>query len=179
MEPQDNKRTLTAILAIDVGLYSPHIGPDEPELLAAIESHWNEVVYPKIAEHRGRLFEQIEDGALVDFASVVDAIECAVDIQRAMAERNAKVPANRQVGFRMGIDLGNLSADPGDIRGYDTFAVNCVLEVSPVGGISVSQTVFTHVRNKLALVFEYLGERQIKRFKRVAVSVRAYGVQLY
>jgi len=178
MERQNTNAKLAAILAIDVAAYIPRLGPDEPDMFAAIESHWNEVVYPRIAEHRGRLVKQIVDGAWVHFASVADAVECAVDIQNAMLERNAEVPANRQAGFRMGINLGDLIADPRDRHGYDTFVAGCLLALSPVGGVSVSEKVYSHVGNMLALRFEDLGTRQFKRFKRVVVSVHAYGVQL-
>jgi adenylate cyclase len=178
MEPPGTKANPAAILAIDVAVYRPRLGPDEPEMLAAIESHWNEVVYPKIAEHRGRLVKQVGDGAWLRFASVADAMECAVDIQNAMRERNAEVPANHRAGFRLGINLGDLIADPRDRAGYDTFVAGCLQMFSPVGGISVSETVYSHVRNMPALRFADLGTRQFKRFKRVAVSVHAYGVQL-
>ena len=105
------ERRLTAILAADVAGYSRLMGVDEEGTLAALKELRREVVDPKIAEHRGRIVKTTGDGLLVEFASVVDAVRCAVEMQRAMAERNAGVPQERRIEFRIGINLGDIMVD--------------------------------------------------------------------
>jgi class 3 adenylate cyclase len=117
------ERRLAAILAADVAGYSRLMGIDEKGTLAALKAHQRAVVEPKITEHRGRIVKTTGDGMLVEFASVVDAVRCAVDIQRQMAERNADVPAERRIEFRVGLNVGDIIidgddifGDPGDVR---------------------------------------------------------------
>src|SRR5579863_10402884 len=111
------ERRLTAILAADVAGYSRLMGVDEEGTLAALKSHRRELFDPKIAEHRGRIVKTTGDGLLVEFASVVDAVRCAVEVQRAMAERNAGVSPAMRIEFRIGINLGDIIIDEGDIYG--------------------------------------------------------------
>src|SRR5437667_12284248 len=111
------ERRLSAILAADVAGYSRLMGADEEGTLAALKSHRRELFDPKIAEHRGRIVKTTGDGLLVEFASVVDAVRCAVDVQREMAERNTGVPTGERIEFRVGINVGDIIIDDGDIFG--------------------------------------------------------------
>jgi class 3 adenylate cyclase len=111
------ERRLAAILAGDVAGYSRLMGLDEEGTLAALKGHRRAVVDPKIAEHRGRIVKTTGDGILVEFASVVDAVRCAVDIQRQIAERNAQAPPERRIEFRIGLNVGDIIIDDKDIFG--------------------------------------------------------------
>src|ERR1700693_6556382 len=116
-EPERVERRLTAILAADVVGYSRLMGADEEGTLAALKAIRRELVDPRSIEHRGRIVKTTGDGLLVEFASVVDAVRCAVDVQREMAERNADVPAEQRIEFRIGINLGDIIIDEDDIFG--------------------------------------------------------------
>src|SRR5579862_458942 len=111
------ERRLAAILAADVAGYSRLVGIDEEGTLAALKAHRHEIIDPKIAEHRGRIVKTTGDGALVEFASAVEAVRCAVEVQRAMSDRNGSVHEGRRVEFRIGINVGDIVYDEGDIFG--------------------------------------------------------------
>jgi class 3 adenylate cyclase len=111
------ERRLTAILAADVAGYSRLMGADVEGTLAQLKAHRRELVDPKITEHRGRIVKTTGDGVLVEFASVVDAVRCAVEVQRGMAERNADLPEEKRIKFRMGINVGDIIIDGDDIHG--------------------------------------------------------------
>src|ERR1700674_2509282 len=111
------ERRLAAILTADVAVYSRLMGADEEGTLARLKAHRRELVDPKIAEHRGRIVKTTGDGMLVEFASVVDALRCAVDVQRAMSDRNADVPPDKRIEFRVGVNLGDIIIDGDDIYG--------------------------------------------------------------
>src|SRR5215469_7079049 len=165
------ERRLTAILAADVAGYSRLMGADEEGTLAALKTLRREVVDPKINEHRGRIVNTTGDGLLSEFASVVDAVRCAVDVQREMAARNACVEAERRIELRIGINLGDIMIDDNDIFG-DSVNVAARLEaLAEPGGICVSRMVRDQVRDKLAVPFEDIGEQQVKN---IARPVRAY-----
>src|ERR1700716_269941 len=115
--PARVERRLAAILAADVAGYSRLMGADEEGTLAALKAIRRELGDPKIAEHRGRIVKTTGDGLLVEFHSVVDAVRCAVEVQREMAIRNAGLPAEKRIEFRMGINLGDIIIDDGDIFG--------------------------------------------------------------
>src|SRR6266403_4125761 len=110
-------RRLTAILAADVAGYSRLMGADEEGTHERLKAHLQELVDPKIEEHRGRIVKNTGDGFLAEFASVVDAVRCAVEVQRGMAEANAAIPPEKRIEFRIGINLGDVIADGGDIFG--------------------------------------------------------------
>ena len=110
-------RRLTAILAADVAGYSRLMGVDEEGTHDRLQAHLRELVNPKIAEHRGRIVKNTGDGLLAEFASVVDAVRCAVEVQRAMGDRNAETPEDKRITFRVGINLGDVIAEGGDIFG--------------------------------------------------------------
>src|SRR6185437_9544107 len=117
MSEERVQRRLAAILAADVAGYSRLMGADEEGTLAALKAIRRDLGDPKIKEHRGRIVKTTGDGLLVEFASVVDAVRCAVDVQRAMADRNADVPADKRLEFRIGINVGDIIIEDGDIFG--------------------------------------------------------------
>jgi TolB-like protein/class 3 adenylate cyclase/tetratricopeptide (TPR) repeat protein len=165
------ERRLAAILAADVAGYSRLMGDDEEGTLAALKAIRRQLVDPKIKEHRGRVVKTTGDGALVEFASVIDAVRCAVDVQRDMAERNAEIQAARRIEFRIGINVGDIIIDEDDIYG-DVVNVAARLEaLAEPGGICVSRVVRDQVRDKLDFIFDDKGEQQVKN---IARPVRVY-----
>ena len=165
------ERRLTAILAADVAGYSRLMGVDEEGTLAALKKVRREVVDAKITQHRGRIVQTSGDGLLVEFASVVDAVRCAVEMQREMARRNADGPQERCIEFRVGINLGDIMVDEQDIFGDGVNVAARLETLAEPGGICVSRVVRDQVRDKLAVSFEDMGEQQVKN---IARPVRAY-----
>ena len=160
------ERRLAAILAADVVGYSRLMGEDEEGTLRALMTHRRELIDPKVTEHHGRIVKTTGDGALVEFASVVDAVRCAVEVQRGMAERNALVPKDKRIAFRIGINVGDIIIQGGDIFG-DGVNVAARLEgLAPPGGICVSGVVRDQVRDKLSFAFEDMAERSVKNIAR-------------
>src|SRR5437660_1683965 len=169
------ERRLAAILAADVAGYSRLMGADEEGTLAALKAHRRAVLDPKITEHRGRIVKTTGDGLLVEFASVVDAVRCAVDMQRQMAERNAGVAAEQRIEFRIGLNVGDIIIDDKDIYG-DGVNIAARLEgLAAPGGICVSRVVRDQVRDKLDFSFEDMGEQQVKN---IARPVRVHRVAM-
>ena len=169
------ERRLAAILAADVVGYSRLMGINEEGTLAALKTHQRELIDPKIAEHRGRIVKTTGDGALVEFASAVDAVRCAVEIQCAMSERSAAIPEDRRIDFRIGINVGDIIIDEGDVYG-DGVNIAARLEgIADRGGICISDDTFRQVRDKIDVGFDDAGERQLKNIER---PVRVYRVQL-
>ena len=160
-------RRLAAILAADVAGYSRLMGADEEGTLAALKAIRRELSDPKIKEHRGRIVKTTGDGLLLEFASVVDAVRCAVEVQREMAERNADVPSDRRIEFRMGINLGDIIREGRDIFGDGVNVASRLEALAEPGGICVSRVVRDEVRDKLAFSFEDMGEREVcfRRFR--------------
>jgi len=168
------KRRLAAIFAADVVGYSRLMGEDEVGTLAALKAHRAALIDPKIAEHQGRIVKTTGDGMLVEFTSVVEAVACAVAIQRGMAERNAPMAQDRRIVLRIGINLGDVIVEGEDIYG-DGVNVAARLEgLAEPGGIYVSGDVYRQVHNKLDLGFEDLGEREVKN---IAEPVRVYRLE--
>ena len=169
------ERRLAAILAADVVGYSRLMGENEEGTLAALKTLRRELVDPKVMEHHGRIVKTTGDGALVEFASVVDAVRCAVEIQREMIDRNADMPPERRIAFRIGINLGDIIIDEGDIYGDGVNVAARLEALAEPGGICVSGVVRDQVRDKLDFAFEDRGEQQVKNISR---PVRSYFVQL-
>jgi len=168
------ERRLAAILAADVAGYSRLMGADEEGTLALLKAHRRELIDPKISEHRGRIVKTTGDGLLVEFSSVVDALRCATEIQRGMAEGNSVVPADGQIKFRIGIHQGDVVVEDGDIFG-DGVNVAARLEgLAEPGGICVSARVQEDAAGKLALVFEDMGDQELKN---IARPLRVYRIQ--
>ena len=160
------ERRLAAILAADVAGYSRLMGTDEEGTLRQLKAHRKELVDPKITEHRGHIVKTTGDGMLVEFVSVVDAVRCAVDIQRGMVERNAEVPADKRIEFRVGINVGDIISDDNDIYGDGVNVAARLEALADPGGIMVSRTVHDQVRDKLSFGFEDLGEQTVKNIAR-------------
>jgi adenylate cyclase len=167
-------RRLAAILAADVAGYSRLMGADEEGTLERLKALRRELVDPKIAEHHGRIVKTTGDGVLVEFASAVDAVRCAVEIQRGMTDREPEVPEAQRIRFRIGINLGDVIIEEHDIFG-DGVNVTARLEaLAEPGGICVSRIVRDQVRDKLDFAFEETGEQEVKNITR---PVRAYRVR--
>ena len=169
------QRRLTAILAADTAGYSRLMGADEEGTLAQLKAHRQALLDPKIEEHQGRIIKTTGDGMLAEFASVVDALRCAIEIQRGMLGRNADVPQERRIEFRVGINVGDIIIDGRDIYG-DGVNVAARLEgLAEPGGICVSGRVQEDARGKLDIAFEDAGEQHLKN---IAWPVRVYRVRL-
>jgi adenylate cyclase len=166
-------RRLAAILAADVAGYSRLMGADEEGTHERLKAHRRELVDPKISEHSGRIVKTTGDGILVEFLSVVDAVRCAAEVQRAMIDREAGMPEDRRVRFRIGINLGDVIVEDDDIFG-DGVNVAARLEgLAEPGGLCISRTVRDHIRDKLAYAFDDLGEQSVKN---IARPVRVYAL---
>jgi adenylate cyclase len=166
MEDQHTKRKLAAILAADVAGYSRLMGHDEEGTLRRLKEHIGELVEPRIAAHQGRIVKRTGDGLLVDFASAVEAVRCALAIQSGMTERNRAAPENSRIEFRIGINLGDVIIEGEDIYG-DGVNVAARLEgIAEPGAIFVSRAVRDSVRDKLEVMLEDLGERSVKNIAR-------------
>jgi adenylate cyclase len=166
-------RRLAAILAADVAGYSRLIGVDEGGTLERLKALRRELLDPKIAEHRGRLVKTTGDGLLVEFASVVDALRCAVDLQHEMTGRNAGVPSDNRLEFRIGINMGDIVVEDGDIFGDGVNVAARLEALAEPGGICVSARVQEDAAGKLDLAFEDMGEQALKN---IARPVRIYRV---
>jgi adenylate cyclase len=164
-------RRLTAIPAADVAGYSRLMGADEEGTHDRLKAHLAEVVDPKITEHRGRVVKNTGDGFLAEFASVVDAVRCAVEMQRGMAERNAGIAATARIEFRIGINLGDVIVEEHDIFGDGVNVAARLEALAEPGGICVSRVVRDQVRDRLAYIFDDWGEQSVKN---IARPVRVY-----
>ena len=172
---QRAKRKLAAIVAADVVGYSRLTALDEEGTIARLHTLRRELIDPAIANHHGRLVKTSGDGLLVEFASVVDAVRCAVEVQRAMAERGRSAPQDKRIAFRMGINVGDIVIDGDDILG-DGVNVAARLEgLAEPGGICVSARVQEDMRGKFDVAFEDIGEQSLKN---IALPLRVYRVQL-
>jgi len=173
MKPENQERRLTTILATDVVGFSRLMGIDESGTLSALKSHRKELIEPKSQQYGGRTVKLMGDGTLMEFASVVDAVLFAVEVQCAMREHNADVPAERQIVYRIGINIGDIIVEGDDIYG-DGVNIAARLEgLSEPGGICVSRNVFNQVKNKIEVGFEDLGDKQVKNIQE---PVRVYKV---
>jgi TolB-like protein len=165
------ERRLAAILAADVVGYSRLMGADEGGTHARLKALRQELIDPKIAEHRGRVVKRTGDGALVEFASAVDAVRCAVEIQQVMAARNRDIAEAQRIEFRVGINLGDVIVEEGDLFG-DGVNIAARLEgLAQPGGVCISDVVHQMVRARLDLAFEDLGEQRVKN---IALPVRVW-----
>jgi TolB-like protein/class 3 adenylate cyclase len=171
---QPVERRLAAILAADVAGYSRLMGADEEGTLERLKALRRELLDPRIAEHRGRIVKTTGDGLLVEFASVVDAVRCAVEVQQAMPERNTDVVADNRIELRIGINLGDVIVEGDDLYGDGVNIAARIEALADAGGVFVSNTVHDHVRDRLPFVFEDLGEQQVKNITR---PVRVYRVR--
>jgi adenylate cyclase len=160
------ERRLAAILAADIVGYSRLMGADEEGTLARLKAHRREQIDPKINEHRGRIVKTTGDGILLEFPSVIEAVSCAVAVQRGLAERNAGTPEEKPITFRVGVNLGDIIVEDGDIHG-DGVNIAARLEgIAEPGGICLSEDAFRQVRGKIDVEFEDIGEQSLKNIAR-------------
>ncbi len=156
------ERRLAAILAADVVGYSRLMEQDEAGTLAALNAHREGVINPSIAEHHGRVVKLMGDGILVEFPSVVEAVQCAVQIQTGLAKKNSNVPVELQMEWRIGINIGDVIVEGDDLYGDGINIASRLEGLAEPGGICISREVFTQVKNKVDLGFESLGEQRVK-----------------
>src|SRR6266480_655784 len=169
------ERRLTAILAADVVGYSRLMGTNEAGTLAALKALQTDFIDGKIAEHHGRIVKQTGDGMLVEFPSVVNAVACATEVQRGMRDRNADVPGDRRIQFRIGVNLGDVIVEGEDIFGDGVNVAARLESIAKPGGIMISGSVRDHVGDRLDLAFEDMGEQNLKNIER---PIRVYSVAL-
>jgi adenylate cyclase len=167
-------RRLAAILAADVVGYSRLMGADEEGTLERLKALRRELIDPKIAEHHGRIIKTTGDGLLVEFASVVDAVRCAVEVQQAIAERNTAVASDSRIELRIGINLGDVIVEGEDLYGDGVNIAARIEALADAGGVFVSSTVYDQMRDRLPFAFEDLGDQQVKN---IARPLRVYRVR--
>src|SRR5215831_10828394 len=167
-------RRLAAILAADVAGYSWLMGADEEGTHERLKAHLRELVDPKIREHHGRIVKNTGDGLLAEFPSVVDAVRCAVEMQRGMIDLEPDVPEERRIRFRMGVNLGDVIVEEHDIFGDGVNVAARLEALAEPGGICISRVVRDQIRDKLPYAFEDMGEQQVKN---IARPVRVYALR--
>ena len=172
MNTQDFKRKLTAVFSADVAGYSRLMGEDEVATVKTLESY-KQIMFSLIKQHRGRVVDSPGDNILAEFASVVDAVQCGVAVQNELKARNADLPENRRMQFRIGINLGDVIEEGERIYGDGVNIAARLESCAEPGGICVSKTAFDHIETKLPLGYEYLGEKKVKN---IAKPVGAYRV---
>jgi len=155
-------RRLAAILAADVAGYSRLMGVDEEGTLAALKAHRREIVNPNITEHHGRIVKTTGDGTLVEFASAVDAVRCALAIQQRMAERNVSLPEDRRIDFRLGINVGDIVIDEDDIFGDGVNVAARLESIADRGGVCISRQVLDQIEGKIPVSCRELGRQNLK-----------------
>jgi len=174
MAEERAQRRLAAILAADVVGYSRLMQLDEAGTLTALKERLRKVLQPAVTGHRGRIIKVMGDGVLVEFASAVDAVECAVGLQEAMETANAGLPEDRRIVLRIGINLGDVIVEGSDLYGDGVNIAARLEALADPGSVFVSRTVFNHVRGKVKLGFDDLGDQQLKN---IAEPVRVYRVR--
>jgi adenylate cyclase len=167
-------RRLAAILAADVVGYSRLMGADEEETHERLKAHFGHLVEPKIKEHRGRIVKNTGDGFLAEFSSVVDAVRCAVEVQRGMIDRDPDVPEEHRIRFRIGVNLGDVIVEEHDIFGDGVNIAARLEALAEPGGICISRMVRDQIRDKLPYPFEDRGEQSVKNLAR---PVRVYALR--
>src|SRR5271169_907858 len=167
------ERRLAAIMAADVAGYSRLMGVDEEDTLRRLNAHRGQLVDPKVIEHGGRIVKTTGDGLLVEFPSVVNAVRCAAEIQRAMIDRNSEIAEDRRIRFRVGINLGDIIVEGGDIFGDGVNIAARLEALAEPGGICISGTVHDHIGDRLPYAFEDMGEQTVKNITR---PVRAFAM---
>jgi class 3 adenylate cyclase len=167
------ERRLAAILAADVAGYSRLMGDDEVGTLRVLNTHRKELIDPNIANHHGRIVKTTGDGMLVEFASIVDAVACAVSIQRGMIDRNQTVAEDKRIVFRIGINVGDIIIEGDDIFGDGVNVAARLEALCEPGGLCISRGANEQIRDKLSLAFADLGEQTVKN---IARSIGVFGL---
>src|SRR4051795_3745357 len=168
------QRRLAAVLAADVAGYSRLMGLDEENTLAQLKTLRKTLVDPAIATHRGRIVKTTGDGVLVEFASVVDAVRCAIDIQREVADGNAGVPPELRIEFRIGIHVGDIIIDDNDIFGDGVNIAARLESIAEPGGVCISDDAHRQIRGKIDVAFDDFGEQNLKN---IAELMRAWHIR--
>ena len=174
MAEERAQRRLTTILAADVVGYSRLMERDEAGTMALLRARRHDVLMPMVAQHGGRVFKVMGDGVLIEFTSVVNAVECAIDLQKAMQAQNAGIPAEQHILLRIGINLGDVIVEGSDLYGDGVNLAARLESLAEPGGICVSGDVYRQVRSKLQMQFQDLGEQKVKN---IVGPVHAYRVQ--
>ena len=159
------ERRLVAILVADVVGYSRLIGADEAGTLAALRSLRKDLVEPTLKRHRGRVVKLMGDGLLAEFASVVDAVTAAVEIQEAMPERSAHLPEDRRIALRIGVNIGDVVVEDGDLFGDGVNVAARLQEIADPDGVAISEGAYRELSGRLDLPFEGVGEKVLKNIK--------------
>jgi len=174
LEHQRAERRLAAILVADMVGYSRLTGLDEEGTLARFRALRRDLIDPVIAEHRGRIVKTIGDGLLVEFASVVDAVRCALGIQQGMATRNTNLHSERRIEFRVGINLGDVVVEGDDLLGDGVNIAARLERLAEPGAICVSEDAYRHIKTKVEMAVQDLGEQ---RLKNISEPVRVYAIR--
>jgi adenylate cyclase len=169
------ERKLAAIMAADVVGYGRLMEQDEAGTFERLRAHRKELFEPEIAQHHGRIFKLVGDGLFAEFASVVEAVECAAALQRGLAQRNNGVPDGRRIDMRIGLHVGDVIIEDGDRHGDAVNVAARLQQLAEPGGICVSRSVMEHVKQKVALTFELHGQ---ERLKNIAEPVTVFRVHL-
>src|SRR5512147_3074138 len=172
MEQKGYRRKLTAILSADVAGYSRLMQDDEVATVRALETY-KRIISDLVTHHRGRVVDSPGDNLLAEFASVVDAVQCSVAVQKELQARNAELPENRRMQFRIGVNLGDVIEEGDRIYGDGVNIAARLESIADPGGICVSKTAFDHIESKLPFGYAYLGEQTVKN---IAKPVGAYKV---
>jgi adenylate cyclase len=172
MATEDFKRKLTAVMSADVVGYSRLMGEDEADTVQTLNVY-KEIMFTLIKQHRGRVIDSPGDNLLAEFASVVDAVQCGVAVQKELQARNAERPENRRMEFRIGINLGDVIEEEDRIFGDGVNIAARLEALADAGGICISKTAFDQIETKLPLGYEYLGEKDVKN---IAKPVGAFRV---
>src|ERR1700734_1270046 len=169
-------RKIAAILVADVVGYSRLAGADEDRTLARLRGLRSDLIDPAIAAHRGRIVKRTGDGSIIEFRSVVDAVRCAIEVQHAMVERNAGVPEDRRILFRIGIHLGDVVEESdGDLMGGGVNIAARLEGIAQPGAICLSEDAYRQVRARLKLEVDDLGQKELKN---IVEPVRVYSLQV-
>src|SRR5262245_13639026 len=169
------QRRLAAILAADIVGYSRLMEQDETGTLVVLKARRREILDPLVAQHQGRVFKVTGDGVLVEFASAVNAVQCAVDLQQGMAAANDGQPEERHIVLRIGVNLGDVMVEGSDLYGDGVNIASRLEAVADPGGILVSGTAYDYVRNKVKAGFEDLGAKTVKNIARPVHVYRVAG----
>jgi adenylate cyclase len=166
MASDQTKRKLAAILAADIAGYSRLMGADEEGTLTRLKLLRRELIDPKNNQHRGRIVKTTGDGILIEFPSVVDAVRCAIEVQQSMVDRNADVPQEKRIEFRVGVNLGDVMIERRDLYGDGVNIAARLEALAEPGGICISRTVLSHARDKVSFDVEDAGEQTLKNIAR-------------
>ena len=175
MVHRPTERRLTAILAADVAGYSRLMGADEEGTHARLKAHRHDLIDKRIRKHRGRIFKTTGDGLLAEFASAVDAVRCATEVQREMVKRNADVPEDIRIEFRIGINVGDVIEDGGDVFGNGVNVAARLESIAARGGICISRQVLDQIEGELKLQYRELGRQNLKN---IARPIEVYAIDL-